>query len=87
MCVLLCFIVVRTFNMSSSLSIFYYFILLIYLFFWLHCTAGVILIPQPAIEPVYPAVEAWSLNNWTAREVPLLYFNVHTAILTIATVL
>ena len=23
------------------------------------------------IEPVFPALEAWSLNHWTAREVPL----------------
>ena len=29
-----------------------------------------ILIPWLGIEPVPPAVEAWSLNHWTAREVP-----------------
>ena len=29
-----------------------------------------ILIPQPEIKPVIPAVEAWSPNHWTAREVP-----------------
>ena len=29
-----------------------------------------ILVPQPGIKPVPPAVEAWSLNHWTAREVP-----------------
>lgn len=29
------------------------------------------LIPQPGIEPVPPALEAWSLNYWAAREVPL----------------
>ena len=29
-----------------------------------------ILVPRPGIEPVPPAVEAWSLNHWTAREVP-----------------
>ena len=28
------------------------------------------LVPQPGIEPVPPAVEARSLNHWTAREVP-----------------
>ena len=28
------------------------------------------LVPWPMIEPVPPAVEAWSLNRWTAREVP-----------------
>ena len=25
---------------------------------------------QPGIEPAPPAVEVWSLNHWTAREVP-----------------
>ena len=29
-----------------------------------------ILVPRPGIEPVPPAVEAWNLNQWTAREVP-----------------
>ena len=29
-----------------------------------------ILVPQPGIEPVPPAVEVHSLNHWTAREVP-----------------
>ena len=29
-----------------------------------------ILIPQPGIEPAPPALEARSLNHWTAREVP-----------------
>ena len=29
-----------------------------------------ILVPQPGIEPTPPAVEAQSLNHWTAREVP-----------------
>ena len=24
----------------------------------------------PGIEPMSPAVEVWSLNHWTAREVP-----------------
>ena len=23
------------------------------------------------IEPVYPALAAWSVNHWTAREIPL----------------
>ena len=31
-----------------------------------------ILIPGPGIEPSPPALEAWSLNNWTAREIPQL---------------
>ena len=41
-----------------------------FFFFWpCHVTFG-ILVPQPGIEPVPPAVEAQSLNHWTAREVP-----------------
>ena len=28
-----------------------------------------ILVPQPGIEPVLLAVEAWNLNHWTTREV------------------
>ena len=32
--------------------------------------AGGILVPQPGIELPPPAVEAWSPNHWTAREVP-----------------
>ena len=31
---------------------------------------GMILVPRPGIEPVPSAMEAWSLNHWTAREVP-----------------
>ena len=30
--------------------------------------AGGILVPQPEIELVSPAVEVWSLNHWTTRE-------------------
>ena len=33
-----------------------------------------ILILQPGIKSVPPAVEAWSLNHWTTREVPLTIF-------------
>ena len=32
------------------------------------------LIPQPGIEPMPPAVQAWRLNYCTAREVPALLF-------------
>ena len=38
-------------------------------FFFCHPACG-ILVPQPEIEPVTPAVEAWSLNHWATREVP-----------------
>ena len=40
-------------------------------FFWPCCTAYGILIPRPGIEPMPPALEAWSLNHWTTREVPI----------------
>ncbi|XP_057412343.1 coenzyme Q-binding protein COQ10 homolog A, mitochondrial isoform X2 [Balaenoptera acutorostrata] len=33
-------------------------------------TCLMILIPRPEMEPMPPAVEAQSLNHWTAREVP-----------------
>ena len=39
--------------------------------FWLHHAACGILVPTPGIKAVPPAVEAQSLNHWTAREVPL----------------
>ena len=45
--------------------------LFIYLFiYWPHLVACGILVPWPRIEPVPPALEVWSLNHWTAREVP-----------------
>ena len=41
----------------------------IYLFtFWPRYTACGILVPRPGSEPVPPALEARSLNHWTARE-------------------
>ena len=43
--------------------------LFIYLF-WLYHAAYGILVPWPGIEPVTSAVEAQSLNLWTAREIP-----------------
>ena len=42
----------------------------LFLIFWPHHAACGILVPWPGIEPAPPAVEAWSLNYWTAREVP-----------------
>ena len=30
-----------------------------------------ILVPQPGIEPLPPAVEAQRLNHWTTRDVPV----------------
>ena len=39
-----------------------------FFFFFGHTTWHAEL-PWPGIEPVSPAVKAWSLNHWTAREV------------------
>ena len=44
--------------------------LLTFFFFWPHCIIFMILVPQPGIEPVSPALGVWNLNHWTAREVP-----------------
>ena len=41
-------------------------------FFFFCCVACGILVPRPGIELVPPALEAWVLNHWTTREVPLL---------------
>ena len=38
--------------------------------FWLCHLAYGILVPRPGIKPVPSAVETWSSNHWTAREVP-----------------
>ena len=42
--------------------------------FWLPHEACGILVPSPGIEPVPPALGAWSLNHWASREVPRYYF-------------
>ena len=42
--------------------------------FWPLLAACEILVPQPGIEPVPPAVEGWSPNLWTAREFSLKPF-------------
>ena len=33
-----------------------------------------ILVPQPGIKPVFPAVEAQGLNHWTTRELPRCWY-------------
>lgn len=43
-------------------------------FFWLHGVAYGILVPQIGTESIPPALEAWSLNNWTYREVSRIFF-------------
>ena len=51
----------------SILFLFYF-----YLFIWPCHAACRILVPRPGIKPGPPAVEAQSLNHWTAREVPIV---------------
>ena len=36
-----------------------------------------IFVPWPGIEHTPPALGAWSLNHWTAREVPVFFYFVH----------
>ena len=35
-----------------------------------------ILVPRPGIKPVPWALEAWSLNHWTVKEVPTCSYGV-----------
>ena len=48
--------------------------LLMNFFVWLCHVACKILVSQPGIEPVLPAVEAQSPSHWTVRAVPLVAF-------------
>ena len=48
--------------------------ILFFFFFWPHGAACGILVPRPGIKPVPPALEAQSLNHWTAREVLSVVF-------------
>ena len=43
-------------------------------FDWASLAACGILVPRLGIEPVPPAMETWSLTQWTAREIPLFSF-------------
>ena len=45
-------------------------ILFYFIYFWPRRAACGILVPQLGIKPVPPRVEVWSLNHWTAKEVP-----------------
>ena len=57
------------------------FMLCLFLSFWPRCVGCRIFVPQPGMEPLPPAVEAQSLNQWTARKVPFFFsfffFNVY----------
>ena len=54
----------------------YLFIFNVYFFlsFWLCQAACGTFVPQPGIEPMPPAFERQSLNNWTTREVLNFFF-------------
>ena len=56
------------FSLLGTFRIFSFFFFLTFL--WPRHAARGILVPQPGLEPTPPAVEAWSLNHWTTREVP-----------------
>ena len=62
-------------TVSHSSSGFKKFVLVFSPISWLRLKACWLLVPQPGIEPVPPAVEARCLNHWTAREVPHLQKN------------
>ena len=64
-----------THHLKGTHFIFYFYFILFY--FWPHCAACGILVSRPGIKPASPEVEVWSLNHWTAREVPnpLYYFS------------
>ena len=52
--------------------IFIYLFICLFIYLFLHLAACGILVPQPGIKPVSPALGAQSLNHWTAREVPVM---------------
>ena len=59
--------------LNLSFFIFYFFtIKKLFIYLWPHLEACGILAPQPGIELKSPALEAWSLNHWIDREIPLL---------------
>ena len=45
-----------------------------YFFFFCHCVACGILVPQPGIEPMPPELGVQSLTHWTSREESSPYF-------------
>ena len=46
----------------------------LFYFIWPYCEACRIFVPWPGTEPGPSAVEAQSLNGWTAKEVPGKHF-------------
>ena len=55
---------------SWSLPPLLYLFIYLFIYFWPRHTACGILVSQPGVKPAPPALQAQSLNQWTAREVP-----------------
>ena len=70
----------ESFIFPLHLLVFFFFLkrcllkVIFYLFFWLYHETWRILAPWLGIKPMPLAVEAWILNHWTARKVPLFRF-------------
>ena len=62
--------ILNTIIRQPNFILFYLFVYL----FWLHHTACEILIPQPRVKPIPPAVEVQSLNHSTTTKVPTQFF-------------
>ena len=62
---------ILTLSLYFLLFIAFYLSLFITFVVWQCCEACRILVPWPGTEPMPAAVERWSSNHWTAREVPL----------------
>ena len=57
-------------SLFPSFNVLSFFNFYCYRFFWLCCVAYGVFSPQTGIKHVPPAPQAWSLNQWTSREVP-----------------
>ena len=44
-----------------------------FIYFWPHLLTCGILLTLPGIKPKSPALEAWSPNHWTTREIPRVF--------------
>ena len=53
-------------SFPATMELFFFFLI-----FWSCSLACRILVPQPGIKPVPPAVEVQCINHWTTREVPM----------------
>ena len=56
----------------------------LFFIFWPRCAACAVLVPQPGIKPVTPAVETQSINHWTTREIPWFPFKRYPLLVNLA---